>query len=319
MANIYDVATQAGVSPSTVSRVFNGVSVSPEKERLVRDAALALGFMPNQAARALRTQRTDVITLIVADIENPFFTALARGVEDVASGARYSVVLCNSDEDLSKEATYLDIAEYQQVAGVIMAPASEFSDVSRVMRGGRPVVSVDRALRSGNVDTVMVDSRARGRKSTEFLLADGYRKIACITGPEHNETAEDRARGWQDAVREHGLDLPPSRWLVHSNNKFDGGLESIRALLDGDDQPDAVFVANNLMGLGVLHGLQEAGIAPVDFGVATSGDFRALTPVPEGVHVIPMPAHQIGETAARILLERINGDTQPPRTVVLRS
>lgn len=319
MANIYDVAAQAGVSASTVSRVFNGVSVSPEKARLVRKAASELGFVPNQAARALRTQRTDVITLIVADIENPFFTALARGVEDVASEARYSVVLCNSDEDPAKEATYLDIAAYQHVAGVIMAPASEFSDVSRVMRGGRPLVSVDRALRSEDVDTVMVDSRARGRKATELLIADGYRRIACITGPEHNETAGDRARGWQDAVREHQLDLPPSRWLVHSNNKFDGGQASIRALLERDDRPDAVFAANNLMGLGVLEGLRQAGIRPADFGVATPGDLHPLSPVPEGVHFTAMPARQIGETAARILLERIRGDNQPPRTVILRS
>ncbi|MGH3587918.1 MAG: LacI family DNA-binding transcriptional regulator, partial [Pseudonocardia sp.] len=183
MATIYEVATAAGVSPATVSRVFNGSSVSREKTRLVLRAAERLGYSPNRTARALRMQTSTVIALIVADIENPFFTALARGVEDVAQAAGYSVVLCNSDEDAAREAGYLTIAVSEHMAGVILVPAGLDSDVSTLVERGRPVVSVDRALHRFPVDSVVVDNVAGGREASSRLYARGATRVACITGP----------------------------------------------------------------------------------------------------------------------------------------
>jgi LacI family transcriptional regulator len=133
MATIYEVAARAGVSPATVSRVMNGTKVSPELAELVRAAASELDFTPNRTARTLRRQNSEVIALIIPDIENPFFTALARGVEDRAQESGYSVVLCNTDEDTGKEARYIDIALSEHMAGVILAPASDHSDLSSLL------------------------------------------------------------------------------------------------------------------------------------------------------------------------------------------
>jgi LacI family transcriptional regulator len=121
-ATIYDVAALAGVSPATVSRVLNGTAVSAERAQKVRDAAQALGFRPNRMARTLRKGGSEVIALVIPDVENSFFTALARGVEDRAMAAGYSVVLCNTDELVEKEMRYLEIAVDQQVAGLSSQP-----------------------------------------------------------------------------------------------------------------------------------------------------------------------------------------------------
>src|SRR5690606_13393908 len=153
-----------------------------------------LSFSPSRAARALRTQRTRVIALVIPDIENPYFTGVARGVEDVAQTAGYSVVLCNSDSDVDKESVYLDIAVSERMAGVIIAGASPSTDVSVVLDAGHTVVALDRRL-SADLDTVVIDNREAGYQATAHLIERGHRRIACVTGPMEIDTASERALG----------------------------------------------------------------------------------------------------------------------------
>ena len=153
MPTIYEVAALAGVSPATVSRVLNGVPVSPAYAAKVRQAAEALNFTPNRTARTLRRRSSEIIALIIPDIENPFFTALARGVEDSAQAAGYSVVLCNTDERQDKEAKYLKIALSEHMAGVILAPTSNHTNLDAVVSRKTPVVAVDRSAHGYTVTT----------------------------------------------------------------------------------------------------------------------------------------------------------------------
>lgn len=208
MATIYDVAELAGVSPATVSRVFNGTSVSEEKVAAVRDAAARLNFTPNRTARTLRRQSSEVIALVIPDIENPYFTEMARGVEDVASEAGYSVVLCNSDAQMEKEATYLRIAISEHMSGIIIATADERSNLEGILATGRPVVAVDRST-TYDIDGVVMANRAAGTSATQDLIDAGYRRIAYIGGPEHIDTAAERAAGWRSvlAAAQPDLDL----------------------------------------------------------------------------------------------------------------
>lgn len=321
MSTIYEVAQRAGVSTATVSRVFNGLNVSPEKVRLVRKAAAELGFVPNRAARSLRTRTSDVIALVIADIENPFFTSLARGVEDAALAAGFSVVLCNTDEDADKEKNYLRVALSQNVAGVIITPATDHTDVSALLEEHRPVVSVDRMLPRSDVDAVMVDNRAGARAATEALVKRGFRRIGCIVGPSTTETAEERARGWLDVMHASGLDDQGAAedYLVHRVAKQSGGREAMTELLSLSEPPTAVFLGHNLMAIGALEVLRETGRTPFDFGVSIFGDLPFLGLAPLGIELISLPARQIGQTAAKVLLERISGDGQPPRTIVVRT
>lgn len=311
MATIYDVAKLAGVSPATVSRVYNGVAVSDEKVAAVRAAAIELRFTPNRTARTLRTQSAQIIALVIPDIENPYFTEMARGVEDVASGAGYSVVLCNSDGDTVKEAAYLDIAVAAQMAGVLIAVAGPDSDLSSL---DRPIVAVDRAV-DASIDAVVMDNRAAGEAATVALLEAGYTRIACVTGPEQIATARDRAQGWRDAHESRGM-VAPEELLRFASFRVDGGRDAVDELMGADAAPDAIVAGNNLLGVGVLQRLGERR-APRAVGVSVVGSLPYAT-VPAGaVDVVRLPAREMGVTAARLLLDRIAGDKRAARSVVL--
>ena len=316
MTTIYEVAAKAGVSPATVSRVFNGLPVSAEKVLAVRAASDELHYSPNKTAQRLRNQSSEVVGLLIPDIENPFFTALARGVEDVLQAAGYSLVLCNTDEDPDKETHYLDIANSENMAGVILAPVAEDGDIRRLTDRGRPVVAVDRNT-GLNIDAVMVDNRAAGIAAATSLWDAGYRRIACIAGPVEIEATEERTLGWRQVVTKHGGDV--SGYLQHANYRVDGGRTAMQALLALDDPPDAVVTTNNLMGVGAIQVLSEAGIIPPEIGVAVIGELPFATLSPRAITQVHLPARHLGTTAANMLLERIAGDKQPARTVVLRA
>ncbi|GAA1540534.1 LacI family transcriptional regulator [Microbacterium ginsengiterrae] len=318
MATIYDVARLAGVSPATVSRVFNGTSVSVEKSAAVRDAAAQLNFVPNRTARTLRRQSSEVIGLIIPDIENPYFTEMARGVEDVASEAGYSVVLCNSDAQTDKEATYLQIAMSENMSGVIIATASEESDLAPILATGRPLVAVDRST-TYDIDGVVMANRAAGTSATRALIDEGYQRIAYIGGPEHIDTAAERAAGWRDALTRAQPDVDVDALLRFATFRVDGGREVMEELLALPEPPDAVVAGNNLIGVGAIQVLTEHGLTPPKVGVAVIGSLPFTTLSPSAVTVVRLPARHMGVTAAKMLLGRIAGDDQPPRTVVLRN
>jgi len=317
MTTIYDVAERAGVSPATVSRVFNGTSVSADKVAAVRKAAADLNFTPNRAARALRTQSSEVIALIIPDIENPYFTELARGVEDVASEAGYSVVLCNSDSQTAKESTYLQIAMAENMSGVIIAAASEATELDAMIATGRPVVAVDRAT-GYDVDGVVIANKAAGTAATEALIEAGYRRIAYIGGPEDIDTAADRAAGWREALAGRASASELDALQRFTTFRVDGARAAMEELLALPEPPDAVVAGNNLIGVGAIQVLTERGLTPPRFGVAVVGSLPFTTLSPTTVTMVRLPARHMGVTAARMLLERINGDLQPARTVVLR-
>jgi LacI family transcriptional regulator len=315
MATIYEVAARAGVSPATVSRVFNGQSVSEPKTLAVRAAAEELNFVPDRTARRLRKGSSEIIALVIPDIENPFYTALARGVEDRAQQSGYSVVLCNTDDDPNKELRYLEIAASESMAGVILSPASDEADLSAIVSLGRPVVAVDRTT-PYPVDTVRVDNRAAGVAATDALFAAGYRRVACIAGPVGIESTEERLLGWRRAVTRHRMD-DAELYVEHGNFRVDGGRAAMASLLAREPAPDSVVATNNLMAVGALQVLAENGLSPERFGVAVVGDLPFLID-PSAITQVPLPARQLGMTAAEMLLDRIAGDRQPLRTVELR-
>lgn len=317
-ATIYEVAARAGVSPATVSRVLNGATVSPAYAERVREAAAALDFRPNRTARRLRRRSSEVIALIIPDIENPFFTRLARGVEDRAMAAEFSVVLCNTDEDPRKEARYLDIALSEHMAGVILAPASSQTDLEPLVGRKVPVVTVDRS--SGyDVDLVTMDNEKAGRSATNLLYEQGYRRVACITGPEDVQTALDRAAGWRHVFRQHSPRSQPENYLRHTDYRADGGHAAMADLLRMRHAPDAVFVANNLMSVGAMRYLVETGRPPPAVGLASLGELPLPSWTTTGVITVPWESRQLGTRAADLLLSRIAGDVSPARTVVVGS
>jgi LacI family transcriptional regulator len=319
VAKIGDVAQRAGVSPATVSRVLNGSgAVSPERAVRVREAAAELGYTPSGPARALRQQRTRVWAAIVADIQNPFFTSMVRGVEDVALAEGHRLVLGNTDEDLEKEAAYLDIAVAEQMAGVVIAVASaRDSRLDVLIDRGIPVVAVDRRpeRHADQVDSVVVDNQLGARQATEHLLAAGATRIACITGPTRVSTASERLAGHQAALKARRVAADPAL-VVRADFKEDGGYAATRTLLSAKKRPDALFVANNLMTLGALRAVQEAGLrVPDDLLLVGFDEAPWTTLVTPQLTVVAQPTHEIGRQAARLLAT--GSRDLPPRHVVL--
>lgn len=318
MAKISDVARRAGVSTATVSRALNGKpSVDPELVDRVRAVARELGYRPNALARGLRRQETSVLALIISDVENPFFTSVARGVEDVARVAGYSVVLCNSDEDVTRERRYVEVALQEQVAGLLLSPTSAASDLSALVDQRVPLVAVDRPLADGGADTVLVDSRLAARTATQHLVEAGYSRIACVTGPNGSWTAEARVAGYREALDAAGRPFRPE--LVHwSDFRVAGGRRAVAGLLATADRPDALLVANNLMAVGALQALGEAGLRTgVDVGLVAFDDAPWTTLVAPALTVVAQPAYEVGAAAARLLLGRIGGQAGEPVTVEL--
>ena len=306
VAKIGDVARAAGVSPATVSRVLNGAgTVAPERAAAVHRAARALGYTPSGPARALRQQRTRVWAAIIADIENPFFTAMVRGIEDVARTAGHRLVLCKSDEDIDKERAYIDIALAEQMAGVVIAVASDKeSRLDPLLDRGVPVVAVDRRpqRRADEVDSLVVDNVLGARLATEHLLDGGAERIACVTGPSRVSTARERLAGYREGLRARGRRSAGASLVRRADFKEEGGYAATRALLAGPPRPDAIFAANNLMTLGALRAITEAGLrVPDDVLLVGFDDAPWTTLTSPPLTVVAQPTYEIGRRAAQLL------------------
>ncbi len=318
MTTIYDVARHAKVSPSTVSRVLNGKQTVDETlaER-VRKAAHALDYRPNELARSLRRSQTSLWAVLVADINNPFFTALVRGVEDVAQSAAYSVVLCNSDEDPDKEAAYVAAILAEQMAGVIISPTSHRSHVQQLVAAAMPMVAIDRQLPGATVNVVAVDNEHAAQLATAHLVDEGFTRIACITGPADVSTAQQRLEGYRRALRAAGrrVEEPLVRY---ADFREQGGYAAMADLLDHTPRPDAVFTTNNLMTVGALECLVARGVdVPDDVGVFGFDDVPCATLIRPPLSTITQPTYDIGRTAGELLLRRIADPTRPPSLTVL--
>ena len=301
-----------------MSRALNNVpTVDPVLAERVRTAAQQLGYRRNGVARNLRRRRTDVWALIISDIENPFFTALARGVEDVAQRAGFSVMLCNSDEDPEKEARYLEVAELERFAAVILSPNVQGTDISRLRAGGIPVVAVDRTLRDP-VDSVLVDSRGGARAATAHLIEQGWRRPACITGPARAATAEERLSGYLDAVAGAGLRIPRGL-AVHADYHAESARQAIARLLDSRRPPDSYFMANSSMALGALEEFQRRGLVPgADLGLIAFDDAPWAAFVHPPMSVVAQPAYEMGERAGQLLLARLDPGAAQRRRQTIR-
>lgn len=304
MVKIVDVAEAAQVSVATVSRALNNNGrVDPLLVERVREAAERLGYRPNAVARNLRRQGTKVLALIITDINNPFYTAVARGVEDRAQELGFSVLLCNTDEDQAKEDRYLQVAAQERVAGVILAPRAGTSDTSILEANAIPLVVVDRQL-DREADFITAASFEGAVMATEHLLREGWQRPACITRPSDTATTEQRRLGYEDVVRRHGL----PEIVRHVPFHTDGGVSAIRELFDGEEPPDSLLAVDSMLALGALTELQRRQLRPGrDVGIIGFDDAVWTTVVDPPLSVVAQPAYEMGAQAARLLVRRIRG------------
>ena len=255
--------------------------------------------------------------MLVPDIANPYFTLMARAIEDAARAAGYSVMLCNTDEDPAREQDYLRVAASDPVAGIVMVPtAAARLDVAT--ERGIPVVCADRHAPHFDTDAVVADNAKAAAAATRRLYEAGYQHLACITGPTDVETSNERLAGWALAVREYTGAEPDPAWVRRARYVEDAdGERAARQLLGLDSPPDAIFAANNRLATGVLRALYAADRLPPAVGLVSFGGPPAMLFTPPGLISTYLPAREIGVAAAAMLLERIGGLDVPPRSVTL--
>ncbi|MBE1488439.1 LacI family DNA-binding transcriptional regulator [Plantactinospora soyae] len=315
VVSIRDVASHAGVSMGTVSNVLNQPELVASATRARVLASIdELGFVPNHAARQLRRGRSRTLGLVVLDVANPFFTDIAKGVEDTIGTAGMAVIFCNSDGDQAKEDAYLDLLKEQRVRGVLITPIDDASSRLRQLRErGIHVVLLDRRSRQPDLCSVSVDDRLGGELAVKHLLEAGHRRIAFVGGPAGLEQMHDRHAGAVQAVTGAGLD-----GLENALQRFDTPASTAPAGRDAaarilgtprDSRVTAVFCANDLLALGVLQGLTQQRVrVPEDIALVGYDDidFAAAAAVP--LTSVRQPRQRLGQTAAALLLAEV---TQP--------
>jgi LacI family transcriptional regulator len=322
--SIRDVAAHAGVSVGTVSNVLNrpDIVAQPTRNR-VHAAIKTLGFVRNESARQLRAGRSRMIGLVVLDVANPFFTDVARGVEDEASMSGLSVILCNSDDQLPKETRYLELLEEHRVQGILITPVAGADErLAQLQRRGTPVILVDSRSPSGGQCSVAVDDVLGGDVALSHLLANGHERIAFVGGPLSLRQVADRRDGAIRALQRVGGTAGDLQMIETAALNVSAGQRAGAAIADlpAGRQPTAAFCANDLIALGLLQEMTRRRIrVPEDVAIVGYDDieFAAAAAVP--LSSVRQPRQQLGRTAAQLLLEEARGlDGHQHRQVIFQ-
>lgn len=306
MATIHDVAKLAGVAPITVSRVINNSGYINEKTREKVEVAIArLGYVPNVLARSLKSKRTNTLALVFTDITNPFFTIIARGVEDTAGYAGFNVIFCNTDESQEKEDNYIQVILQKQVDGILLVPAgSNTKSIQIIKDQGTPLVVLDRRIDNADVDIVRGDSVGGAKLLTQHLIDLGHRHITLINGPHNVSTAEDRLIGYKRTMEENGL--KDNIQSFYGSFTQASGNHLTQMVFDKDTKPTAIFAANNLIAVGVLRALNGLGLrVPEDVALVSFDDIPDNLTMFPFMTAVSQPSYEMGKTATELLIARI--------------
>lgn len=321
-ATIRDVANAAGVSLSTVSRVLHHhPAVDRDLQKRVMDAIEQLGYQPNRSAQRLRSQVSSVIGLVISDIENPFFTSIVRGVEDIAYGHQMTVVLCNTDEDPRKQERYVDVMMEERVAGLIIAPANgdSLASLDRLQQSGIPIVLLDRNIGVNKLDAVSVDNKAAAYAATRHLIDLGRKHIALVNGVTKIKTFEDRYRGYRQALAEANIKLHRNH-VVEVRPNIERSREATLELLQASPRPDAIFAGNNLITIGVLKAVKQCGLKiPEEVALVGFDDMPWSSELCPPITSVAQPAYELGQEAARLLIRRLQTPNGFQQTVMLHT
>ena len=317
MASIKEVALRAGVSVATVSRVLNDhPAVRPDTRERVLAAVADLGYRPNAVARSLRTDQTRTLGLVISDVLNPYFTELARSVEEEARGLGYSVIIGNADEQPELQDHHVRTLLDRRIDGLLVSPTDGGSPLMLdAARTGTPMVFVDRWIPGVDVPVVRSDGRAAIRDLVAHLHRLGHRRLAIIAGPAATTTGSERVAAFREALASYAIELPAA-YIGQGDFQADSGRRVTEGFLDLPEPPEVVFAADNLMALGALDAIRARGLrVPDDIALAAFDDIPWFVHTDPPVTAIAQPTKELGRAAVRALVDRIEG--RPPASVTL--
>ncbi|WP_404404381.1 catabolite control protein A [Jeotgalibacillus malaysiensis] len=317
---IYDVAREANVSMATVSRVVNGnPNVKPATRKKVLEVIERLGYRPNAVARGLASKKTTTVGVIIPDISNIFFAELARGIEDIATMYKYNIILSNSDQNEEKELHLLNTMLGKQVDGIVfMGGRITEEHVAEFQRSPVPIVIAGSVEETNQTPSVNIDYYQASVDAVSSLIEKGHKHVAFVSGPFHDTINRSmKLEGYKAALENNNLTYNED-FVFEGDYTYDSGLDAWAKLRELDQKPTAIFVGNDEMALGVVHGAQDEGLnIPDDIEVMSFDNTKLALMVRPQLTSVVQPLYDIGAVAMRLLTKLMNKESIDDQTVVL--
>ncbi len=325
---IRDVAREAGVSVTTVSRALNGrADLAAAQRRHVLATVSRLQYVPSSAARTLVSGRSRTLGVVINDNTSPVYAQVLAGIEETAGAQGFGLVFTNSANSQDQALRCIDNLIGNQVDGLLLTPVqTDDRDLQRLRAAGIPFVLLLRHFDDGKTDFVAADNLTAGRIATQHLVDSGRRRIACIGGPEHTSTSGLRGQGYREAMEAAGIEPDPAL-IVSGGYSVEGGRAATHRLFGHRSPPEAIFAATDLQAVGVLKAARELGISVPDRLAVVGGDDIELGEFLEPpLTTFNQRGREIGAIGTQLLLDRLAGDSSPvrqfrlePQLVVRRS
>ena len=316
---IYDVAREANVSIATVSKVINNNGrISEKTRRKVREVMERLNYHPNMMASALMGKQTKTIGLLIPDLANPFFSELARSIEDRGHELGYNLVICSTDYQIDKENKYLSLLKQKGIDGFILASGFENLDkVEELMQEDIPVASVARDFPMFSINTVAIDDFMGGYLAASHLIKLGHKNIGIIALDVWSN--RERFRGFKQALEENNLEFTPDfEFIQKSNNLLEAGKFMTHKYLSGSKPPTAIFACNDLLAAGVIQAAKEMGMnVPEQLSVVGFDNTIIATIVEPTLTTIAQPIQSMGKEVMDLMVSMIEGEIKEKRRITL--
>jgi DNA-binding LacI/PurR family transcriptional regulator len=319
-----DIARELKVSISTVSRALAGAEeVNNQTKEAVREVAKRLDYKPNMVALSLRRQKTNTLGIIVPNLVSHFFSASISGIQEVASKKGYNVMICQSNESYETEISNINTMVASRVDGLLISLSKEtqsFNHLQTIYDSGVPLVFFDRVCEEINTSKVTVDDHDGAFKAVEHLIASGCRQIAHLSGPEQLSISKNRLQGYLDALRKHNIPVRDELIRQSSMAEYDI-VEQTKSLLNLATPPDAIFAVNDFVAVQAMQVIKENGISiPEEIAMVGFTNTPVSMYIEPSLTTVAQPAFQIGQTAARHILEQIGNPTAfAPRDITLKT
>ena len=319
---IKDIARELGISVSTVSRALkDNPEISKATKEMVRESARRLNYKPNLMASNLRTNKNTTLGVIIPEVNHHFFASVLDGIEQAANEAGYSILICQSHENMEKEIQNVQTLLHSRVAGMLVGVSKEtmhLHHLQEVLNSNTPLVLFDRPCPSLQCDQVVSDDYAGAYSAVEHLIQTGCKRILYFSSSMNLEVAHRRYQGWRNALHKHGLWHSTDDIIIADTREL--AIEELPKQMNADQRPDAIFCVNDHCASGVLYAAQKLGLrVPEDLSICGFSDAplaRITTPM---LTTVEQHGTEIGTHAMQALLRKLNGDTRTPHTEIVRT
>lgn len=316
---IQDVAKEAGVSANTVSRALNDKDeIKEETKEQILEIANRMGYRPNRMAQGLRSDKTGVIGVIIADNTNPYFAAVVKGIEQAARRQDYSIILKDTNEDYQQEEEAIQVMLSEQVDGILITPIqTDQESIRSLQEAPIPFVLVSRYFKDLDTDYVAAENDQGGYLATKHLIERGHERIGFINGPLYNSSAKDRLVGYKKALKEYDLQ-PDERLIIKDALFMDDGYQEAKKLLAVDRPPTAIFAFSDFVALGAKKAIKEEGLAvPNDVAIVGYDDipFSSCLDIP--LSTVSVPKQKMGSESMELLKEKLTGGYDHTKQITL--